>query len=177
MSVNYPPHQEPSRPKIYLAAPLFSLNERVSNRRLADALMLALPECDVVLPQDFKYHGKYNDSRFFREVYRACIAGVESSAACVAILDGPSADDGTCFEAGFAIARGIPVIGVRTDYRDNQEKGCNLMLSQGCTALIHRPAFDESFDALARDIARKLRTILFPRSKTQIQSRFIARSA
>jgi len=146
--------------RIYLAGPLFSLNERASNRRLALALKQELPQCEVILPQDFKYHGKFNDKRFFRDVYRACIAGVDAADVCVAILDGPSADDGTCFEVGYAVAKGIPVIGVRTDYRASQEKGCNLMLSQGCTALVHRPAFDEDFDALAKDIVRKIRRVI-----------------
>lgn len=150
--------------RIYLAGPLFSLNERASNRRLATAIKQAMPGCDVILPQDFKYHGRFNDKRFFRDVYRACIAGVDSADFCVAILDGPAADDGTCFEAGYAVAKGIPVIGVRTDYRDNQENGCNIMLSQGCTALVHRPAFDENFDGLAKDIVRKLMRILHRQS-------------
>lgn len=159
------PHQTPSsnngKTILYLAGPLFSLNERVSNRRLAHAIEDLMPECAVVLPQDYKPHNKFNDPRFFPEVYHACINGIDSAHACVAILDGPSADDGTCFEVGYAIAKGLPVIGVRTDYRDNQEKGCNIMLSQGCTALVHRPAFDEDFSALAKDIVRKLRRVKF----------------
>ena len=149
-----------NRTRVYLAGPLFSLNERVTNRRLAKAIEALIPECHIVLPQDFKFHNKFNDPKFFPEVYRACIDGLHTASACIAILDGPSADDGTCFEVGYAIARGLPVIGVRTDYRDNQEKGCNIMLSQGCTALVHRPAFDEDFNALAKDIVRKLRRVL-----------------
>jgi nucleoside 2-deoxyribosyltransferase len=74
-------------------------------------------------------------------------------------LDGPSADDGTAFEAGYAIAKGKPVIGVRTDYRDSQERGMNLMLSQGCTEIVHPPSFDEDNKALVRDIARKISKI------------------
>jgi nucleoside 2-deoxyribosyltransferase len=83
----------------------------------------------------------------------------------VAILDGPAADDGTAFEAGYAIANGKPVIGVRTDYRDSQERGMNLMLSQGCTEIVHRPSFDEDNKALARDIARKISKITKTRAK------------
>jgi nucleoside 2-deoxyribosyltransferase len=145
--------------KIYLAGPLFSLNERCSNRRLADAIVKQMPGVVVELPQDYKYHGKFNDKRFFLEVYKACIAGVESADVIVAILDGPGSDDGTAYEVGYAVAKGKPVIGVRTDYRASQEMGCNLMLSRGCTAFVHRPSFDEDFDALARDIARKLRKL------------------
>ena len=146
--------------KIYLAGPLFSLNERSSNRRLAQAIERYMPQSKVILPQDIKYHGKFNDKRFFRNVYQGCLAGVNQSDVCVAILDGASADDGTAFEVGYAVAKGIPVIGVRTDYRESQECGCNLMLSQGCSALVHRPAFDENFDGLAKDIARKLCRVL-----------------
>jgi len=150
----------PVKRSVYLAGPLFSLNERASNRRLARAIESAAPEVQVELPQDYKYHGSYNDKRFFKEVYQACIRGVERAHACIAILDGPSSDDGTCFEVGYAIAKGIPVIGVRTDYRASQEMGCNLMLSRGCTTFVHRPAFDEDFDGLAKDIVRKLKRIL-----------------
>lgn len=155
------PQQQPSsQVKVYLAGPLFSLNERVSNRRLAAAINALMPECDVILPQDFKYHGKFNDKQFFRDVYRACITGLDECNVCVAILDGPSSDDGTCYEVGYAVGKGIPVIGVRTDYRASQEKGCNIMLSQGCTEFVHRPAFDENFNALAKDIVRKLKRVL-----------------
>lgn len=146
--------------RIYLAAPLFSLNERVSNRRLAKAIEFYVPDSRVLLPQDFKYHGKFNDKRFFRDVYTACLQGLASANFCVALLDGPSADDGTSFEVGYAVAKGIPVIGVRTDYRASQELGCNLMLSRACAAFVHRPSFDEDFKGLARDIAKKLRRLL-----------------
>jgi nucleoside 2-deoxyribosyltransferase len=146
--------------KVYFAGPLFSLNERASNRRLAKALEAVLPEITIELPQDIKYHGKFNDKNFFKQVYESCIAGVNRSQAVIAILDGPSSDDGTCFEVGYAVAKGIPVLGVRTDYRQSQESGMNLMLSRGCTSIVFRPAFDENFEALARDIARKLRRIL-----------------
>jgi nucleoside 2-deoxyribosyltransferase len=146
--------------QVYLAAPLFSLNERHTNRRLAQAIEAQLPQVKVLLPQDIKYHNKFNDAKFFREVYQGCLRGIESSHACIAMLDGPSADDGTCFEVGYAAAKGIPVIGVRTDYRKSQELGCNLMLSRGCKEFVFRPAFDENFDFLSRDIVRKLRKLL-----------------
>jgi nucleoside 2-deoxyribosyltransferase len=145
--------------KVYFAG-LFSLNERASNRRLAKAIMAADSSFKVMLPQDIKYHNAFNDKRFFAEVYRACIRGVEAADIVIALLDGPSSDDGTCYEVGYAVAKGIPVVGVRTDYRASQEMGCNLMLSRGCTAFVHRPAFDEDFDGLAKDIVRKLKRIL-----------------
>lgn len=122
--------------------------------------MSQMKEVTIELPQDYKYHGKFNDKQFFKDVYLACIKGVESADAIVAMLDGPSADDGTAYEVGYAVAKGKPVIGVRTDYRNSQEMGCNLMLSRGCTCLLWRPAFDENFNALALDIVKRLRRLL-----------------
>ena len=34
-----------------------------------------------------------------------------------AMLDGAQVDDGTAWEIGYAYAKGIPVIGLRTDFR------------------------------------------------------------
>jgi len=146
--------------KVYFAASLFNLHERAFNRHLAELIQAELPNVEIVLPQTFKYHGKFNDPKTFGTIYQACVDGVAESAAVIAILDGPSADDGTAFEVGYAVALGIPVIGVRTDYRASQEKGMNLMLSRGCSVIIHRPAFDEDITALAREISRKLQRIL-----------------
>src|SRR3990172_119333 len=118
--------------KVYMAAPLFGLTERRTNRALAHALAREMPEIEIVLPQDFKYHGRFNDQRTFGAIYKACVDAVAAADAVVALLDGCDSDSGTCFEIGYACAKGIPVVGVRTDYRANQEKGVNLMLSRGC---------------------------------------------
>ncbi|MCY3017538.1 MAG: nucleoside 2-deoxyribosyltransferase [Planctomycetota bacterium] len=143
--------------RVYLAAPLFGLTERRTNRLVAETLGCLMPEIEVLLPQDFKYHGRFNDARQFGAIFDACVKGLDSCAAVVAILDGCDSDSGTCFEVGYAYAKGIPVIGVRTDYRHNQEKGLNLMLSRGCAAVISRPAFDEDASSLCRDIVRALK--------------------
>jgi len=114
----------------------------------------------VLLPQDFKYHGKFNDPRTFGTIFRSCIEAIDQSVAMVALLDGADSDSGTSFEMGYAYSKGIPIVGVRTDYRHNQEKGLNLMLSRSCAALVYRPAFDENYKALARDIVRSLNRVL-----------------
>ena len=47
-------------------------------------------------------------------IYRANIAHIDSCDAIVANLDffrGPEPDSGTCFEVGYAVARGKPVVG------------------------------------------------------------------
>ena len=80
-----------------------------------------MPTVQMLLPQDFKYHWRFNDSRHFGTIFKACVENLAGAAAVVALLDGGDSDSGTCFEVGYACAKGFPVIGVRTDYRGNQE--------------------------------------------------------
>ncbi len=62
-------------------------------------------------------------------IYQTCLSGLQSSRSVVAILDGADADSGTCFECGYAVGHGIPVIGVRTDFRlSGDTRGFNAML-------------------------------------------------
>jgi hypothetical protein len=55
----------------------------------------------------------------------------------VAILDGADADSGTCWECGYATAKGIPVIAVRTDFRNSGDiKGFNAMLYYSASVIV-----------------------------------------
>jgi nucleoside 2-deoxyribosyltransferase len=140
--------------RVYLAGPLFTIPERRINRQLALALERQLPGARVLLPQDFKHDDRYNAPRAFGLIFKTCLAMIDSSHCVVAWLDGPDGDSGTCFEVGYAFAKGIPVVGVRTDFRLNQERGVNVMLSRGCAAFVYRPSFDEDLDGLAQAVAR-----------------------
>ncbi len=153
------PSSAPRRPRIYLAAPLFTQQERRWNRELAARLEKALP-CSVILPQDIAVGDRKNDPRHFGEIFRLCIEGVRDCDVVVAVLDGPDADSGTAFEAGYAYALGKPVVGVRTDYRQQQERGTNIMLARSCRAFVRRPAFDEDVGHLAAELARKVASLL-----------------
>ena len=143
--------------RIYFAAALFTQIERKWNRMLADALRELMPTLDIVMPQDFKTAGKYNDSRHYGALFRMCVDGVESSDAVLAILDGAEVDSGVAWEMGYAYARGKPVVGVRTDFRPGAEHGVNIMLSRSCRHFIREYSFQEDMAVLARDIARKLK--------------------
>jgi len=140
--------------RVYLAGPLFTIPERRMNRELARALEHELPGAQVVLPQDFKHDDRYNAPRAFGLIFKSCLEGVASSHCVVAWLDGADGDSGTCFEVGYAFAKGIPVVGVRTDFRLNQERGVNVMLSRACSAFVYRPSFDEDMAGLAKGVAR-----------------------
>jgi nucleoside 2-deoxyribosyltransferase len=147
----------PKTLRVYFAAPLFTLLERRANRSLAKAIQRELPEAEIVLPQDFKHEGKFNDEKAFGMIFADCIGGIDAANVVLAWLDGPDADSGTAFEVGYAFAKGVPVVGIRTDFRQNQEKGLNIMLSRACAGFVYRPSFDEDVDGLARDIARVVR--------------------
>jgi nucleoside 2-deoxyribosyltransferase len=145
--------------QVYMAGPLFTLQERRVNRELAREIERMFPGCEVLLPQDFKHDDKFNDQRAFGYIFKGCIDGINDCQCMVAWLDGPDSDSGTCFEVGYAYAKGMPVIGVRTDFRLNQERGVNVMLSRACAAFVYRPSFDEDVTGLARDIVRALKKI------------------
>jgi len=85
---------------------------------------------------------------------------MNESRCILAWLDGPDSDSGTSFEVGYAFAKGIPVIGIRTDFRLNQERGVNVMLSRACAAFVYRPSFAEDVEGLAKEIVRAMKKVL-----------------
>lgn len=121
-----------SQYRIYLAAPLFSEAERTFNASVARLLEHHL--FDVHLPQET---GDDSDSRSSREqdrLFHSNTMALENSDYVVAIIDGADADSGTAWEIGYAYARKIPVIALRTDFRRiGNHEHVNLMLEQSAT--------------------------------------------
>lgn len=144
---------------IYLAAPLFSQSERRWNRELARRLERLLG-CSVLLPQDFGVEERKDAGWHNGELFRQCVEGVERCDAMVAVLDGADADSGTAFEMGHAYALGKPMVGLRTDFREQHELGTNLMLSRSCEAFVHLPQLVEDIDAVSEAVAAALRPLL-----------------
>lgn len=130
-----------SRYRVYLAAPLFSAAERSFNSELAASLRAR--RFQVYLPQE---HGDDRAGRSpaaLRGLFERLVAALDVSDVVVAVIDGADADSGTAWEMGYAYARGIPVLALRTDFRRVGEGECaNLMLE--CSS-----AVAESFDELA----------------------------
>ncbi len=116
-------------PKIYWAAPLFTQAEQSFNQNLAAEL--EQHGYTIFLPQ--KECAEVTE----KAIYETCLSGLCSSNLVVAILDGADADSGTCWECGYAVSQGIPVIAVRTDFRDSGDiKGFNAMLYYSATQVI-----------------------------------------
>jgi len=141
--------------KVYFAGPLFSQPERRWNREVAERLEREAG-CSVILPQDFKVGESLNDRRHFAALFQKCIQSVKEADVVLAVVDGPDADSGTAFEMGYAFALGKPVIGVRTDYRRQQERGTNLMLSRACSGFVHVLSFNEDIGAVVAEIRKRL---------------------
>jgi len=142
--------------KVYLSAPLFTQMERQWNRMLAAALQDRIEGAEVILPQDFKFGSSFNRPEDFPKLFRACLDSLEEADLVVAVLDGSDVDSGTAFEVGYAYARKIPIIGIRTDYRKSQDRGLNLMMAQCCTELVRTMSFNEDLSQLVKDLTGKI---------------------
>jgi len=141
---------------IYLSGPLFTQAERRWNRRLATELEKRIAGARVILPQDFKVGSSYNNPKNFPRIFRACLHALREADVVVAVLDGPDVDSGTALELGVAWERGIPIVGVRTDFRESQDRGVNIIIAGACTALLREMSFGEDIAQLAKDLAGKI---------------------
>ncbi|MEG3436671.1 nucleoside 2-deoxyribosyltransferase [Pannus brasiliensis CCIBt3594] len=129
---------------VYLAAPLFTRAERDFNSSIGEYLQKQ--GYSVFLPQN-ECAGVEGGA-----IYKTCLSGLHSAAVVVAILDGADADSGTCWECGHAVALGIPVIAVRTDFRDSGDTGgFNAMLYYSAVKTIENS--DRYLEEIAESIA------------------------
>ncbi|ADE37146.1 nucleoside 2-deoxyribosyltransferase [Methanohalophilus mahii] len=124
--------------KIYLAGPLFSEAEKNFNEQLTQRIEGA--GYDVFLPQrdstDTESMRKKQDSA---ELFRKNSEAIDRADLIIAILDGGSdVDSGTAWEIGYAYAKTIPVIGLRTDFRTLGIEGTvNLMIEKTLLKLMY----------------------------------------
>lgn len=143
----------------YLAGPLFTAQERAWNEELAK--FLRGEGVDVFLPQEGEPRGLEGTALVYA-VFDHDLSGLEECGGVVANLDGPDADSGTCWEVGWAYARGYPCIGYRTDSRASEGPApSNLMLAGSCDPLLYLPTSD--LQHLCRAI---LNEILWAESET-----------
>lgn len=114
--------------KIYFAGPLFTKAERDWNKRAAG--ILEELGYEVFLPQRDAPQADFSNPNWQRLTFFGDIFGLTSSDVILANLNGPMADDGTCFEVGVAYATGLGIIAYRDDWRHAGDSGKgNLMLT------------------------------------------------
>ena len=122
--------------RVYLAGPLFTLAERRFMAHLRD-LAGALPGVaplwpgDLFVDDDLVGLGQAAKAHIFA----GCVKALVACDLVLAVLDGPSVDDGTAWEVGYAYARGLPAWGLRTDFRsagDTAQSLVNCMIECSC---------------------------------------------
>lgn len=133
---------------VYFAAPLFTHAEIAYNAACAEKLRAA--GHTVILPQETASACNIPEPGWERRVFLANKVSEGTADVVLAVLDGADSDSGTCWEVGYACAKGIPVVGLRTDFRNSGDGryGVNLMLSESCLWI------DTSIDS----VIAKLRT-------------------
>src|SRR5215211_7178108 len=99
-----------SRPRTYLAAPLFTPLERFFNRSIRDELS---PFLDVVLPQEAVGLLDEKKGNFAADVFAGDLSLLRSCDILVVVLDGPVVDEGACFELGYFFGQGRPCYGLQ----------------------------------------------------------------
>lgn len=111
---------------IYFAAPLFAQSDLLYNQHLEKKIREIDANLTIYLPQE---NAGINDKSAYADSKMIALADTEEvlkSDLMVALLDGLTIDAGVASEIGVAYAKGIPVIALYTDSRqqgaDNQQK-------------------------------------------------------
>ena len=120
--------------KIYQAGPLFSDAERSWHGKLSERLRAA--GHSVVWPGDLLTSDQIKAAGpgAIALIFETCRNAIDCSTCVVALLDGTQVDDGTAWEIGYAYSKGLPIFGIRTDFRqggDTQFNHVNSMI-EGC---------------------------------------------
>jgi len=105
------------RARLYLAGPtVFHLEARQAGDRLKE--ICAQHGCEGLYPLDPALELPEDGREAARMIYQSCLGLIGEADAVVADLGpwrGPHVDDGTAFELGFAVARGLPIFGYTHD--------------------------------------------------------------
>lgn len=116
--------------KIYLAGALFSVAEREYNEKIS-AILEELGY-EVFLPQNSS--NTDDDAILFSEL----VNKINESDIVLAVCDGTQTDDGTAWELGYAFAKDIPTVLLRTDFRQRCDSDhYNLMLKFSASDIIN----------------------------------------
>ncbi|GEK36626.1 nucleoside 2-deoxyribosyltransferase [Enterococcus thailandicus] len=102
---------------IYFAGPMFAKSDLLYNANLVAQIREISPKITVYLPQE---NEAINDKIAYADSQMIALADTEKvleSQLMVALLDGLTIDAGVASEIGVAYAKGIPVIGLYTDTR------------------------------------------------------------
>ncbi len=120
------------RPRAYYAAGLFNQGERAFNlevKAVLDELGYEtwFPQESAGLLDDYINEGMSVDEARHK-IFKVNLQAVEACDVLVFVLDGRVPDEGACIEAGVAFGRDKRCIGLKTDFRNVEGGGNNLMI-------------------------------------------------
>jgi nucleoside 2-deoxyribosyltransferase len=119
---------------IYQAGPLFTEAEQTWHKALSARLKAS--GYNVIWPGNLLTDEQIQNAGANAStlIFDTCRVGIERCTCVVALLDGTQVDDGTAWEIGYAYARGLPIYGIRTDFRhagETRHSTVNSMI-EGC---------------------------------------------
>lgn len=143
--------------KIYTAGPLFTLAERQFITSLTT--FLRTKGFQLLVPQEM-----CDGETDTKKIFELCRNSIDEASLVLAILDGSDADSGTCWEVGYAYARGKTIVGIRTDFRQTGDTGSlNCMLVFGATEVIILNCLAQTdqqiYEAIASALSKYLPTL------------------
>jgi len=138
---------------IYLAASVFSVFERENNSLLAKKL--EENDYTVFLPQEVSPL-KTEDGLNMHHVYKQCRENIDSTDIVIAIVDGADIDSGVAWELGYAFAKNIPSLCIRTDIRKSEDKGVNIMIEYGSSKTVYLNKYRSDIEYVIHGILREL---------------------
>ena len=119
------------KPRLYLAAPLFTPAERALNLQIEAALsrnfQVFLPQRDGHLIPGSRLN-QQSFARISKKVFTKDVKAIAKSEFVVAVLDGRTIDEGVAFEIGLAFALRKMCVGFRSDPRVLLPWGINPMI-------------------------------------------------
>ena len=121
------------QPRVYYAASLFNEAEREFNRQVVATIQdlgysTWFPQEDVGVLTDLMDELGMTLPEVRDHIFDLNIKEVQEADLVVFVLDGRVPDEGACIEAGIAWAMKKPVYGLKTDFRNGEPGGNNVMI-------------------------------------------------
>ena len=142
------------QPRVYYAASLFNEGERAFNREVVSMIQglgysTWFPQEDVGLLSDFIEKDGMSLDEARTHIFNLNIREVQDADLVVFCLDGRVPDEGACIEAGIAWGMNKRIVALKTDFRDGEPGGNNIMID-GIVANV-AGSIDELRNILNRD--------------------------
>ena len=144
---------------IYLAASMFSAFERERNEYIEKEL-LKRGNYNVFLPQRVS-PATINGIETKFNIFELCRDKISESDIVIAIVDGADVDSGVSWELGYAYAKDIPTICVRTDLRKAEEKGVNVMIEYGSSKVLYLTKYHQNISCIIENIIEEMESIVY----------------